>query len=202
MTETAWLADVVLPASAWPEKTGTVTNTDRLLQMGRRALNPPGDARRDRRCQLVLADIIPADERRDADCPFVPIAGRQPEHWQTGSMTRRKAVLDALKPLATASRHGADLARLGLAQGDVMAVASGRGAITLAVRRDDGMPTGCTLADARSTGRAAGHRPPGELAAVLGRQRARALTAVKLHRAAGADHRGWPGRSCRRRGHP
>jgi formate dehydrogenase major subunit len=47
MTETAWLADVVLPASAWPEKTGTVTNTDRMVQLGRRALNPPGDARQD-----------------------------------------------------------------------------------------------------------------------------------------------------------
>jgi formate dehydrogenase major subunit len=47
MTETAWLADVVLPASAWPEKTGTVTNTDRMVQMGRRALSPPGDAKPD-----------------------------------------------------------------------------------------------------------------------------------------------------------
>ena len=47
MTETAWLADVVLPASAWPEKTGTVSNTDRMVQMGRRALNPPGEARPD-----------------------------------------------------------------------------------------------------------------------------------------------------------
>jgi formate dehydrogenase major subunit len=47
MTETAWLADVVLPASAWPEKTGTVTNTDRMVQMGRRALDLPGDARSD-----------------------------------------------------------------------------------------------------------------------------------------------------------
>jgi formate dehydrogenase major subunit len=47
MTETAWYADVVLPASAWPEKTGTVTNTDRMVQMGRRALDPPGDARQD-----------------------------------------------------------------------------------------------------------------------------------------------------------
>jgi formate dehydrogenase major subunit len=36
LTETAWLADVVLPASAWPEKTGTVSNTDRMVQMGRR----------------------------------------------------------------------------------------------------------------------------------------------------------------------
>ncbi len=47
MTETAWLADVVLPASAWPEKAGTVTNTDRMLQMGRRALDTPGEARQD-----------------------------------------------------------------------------------------------------------------------------------------------------------
>jgi formate dehydrogenase major subunit len=47
LTETAYLADVVLPASAWPEKTGTVTNTDRMVQLGRRALDPPGDARQD-----------------------------------------------------------------------------------------------------------------------------------------------------------
>lgn len=47
MTETAYLADVVLPASAWPEKSGTVTNTDRMVQMGRAALNPPGQARQD-----------------------------------------------------------------------------------------------------------------------------------------------------------
>jgi formate dehydrogenase major subunit len=47
LTETAWLADVVLPASAWPEKTGTVTNTDRMVQLGRRALDPPGEARPD-----------------------------------------------------------------------------------------------------------------------------------------------------------
>ena len=47
LTETAWLADVVLPASAWPEKTGTVTNTDRCVQLGRRAIEPPGQARQD-----------------------------------------------------------------------------------------------------------------------------------------------------------
>ena len=43
LTETAWHADVVLPASAWPEKDGTVTNTNRQVQMGRVALT---DARR------------------------------------------------------------------------------------------------------------------------------------------------------------
>jgi formate dehydrogenase major subunit len=47
LTETACLADVVLPASAFPEKTGTFTNTDRLVQMGRQAIDPPGDARQD-----------------------------------------------------------------------------------------------------------------------------------------------------------
>jgi formate dehydrogenase major subunit len=47
LTETAYLADVVLPASGFPEKTGTFTNTDRLVQLGRQAIDPPGDARQD-----------------------------------------------------------------------------------------------------------------------------------------------------------
>ncbi len=47
LTETAYLADVVLPASAFPEKTGTFTNTDRWVQLGRQAIDPPGDARQD-----------------------------------------------------------------------------------------------------------------------------------------------------------
>ena len=47
MTETAAFADVILPASAFPEKDGTVTNTDRRVQMGRAAVPMPGDARQD-----------------------------------------------------------------------------------------------------------------------------------------------------------
>ena len=47
LTETAFLADVILPASAFAEKTGSFTNTDRLVQMGRQAIDPPGDARQD-----------------------------------------------------------------------------------------------------------------------------------------------------------
>lgn len=47
MTETAWLADVVLPATAWPEKTGSVSNTDRMVQLGQQAVYPPGQARAD-----------------------------------------------------------------------------------------------------------------------------------------------------------
>ena len=47
MTETALFADIILPASAFPEKTGTFTNTDRRVQLGRQALDPPGEARQD-----------------------------------------------------------------------------------------------------------------------------------------------------------
>jgi formate dehydrogenase major subunit len=47
LTETAVYADVVLPASGWPEKDGTVTNTNRQVQMGRQALPLPGNTRHD-----------------------------------------------------------------------------------------------------------------------------------------------------------
>ena len=219
MTETAWLADVVLPATAWPEKTGTVTNTDRMVQMGRQAVEPPGQAKADLwiiqqiakgmglnwqykgehhgvaevyeemrqamhevisgiswnrlvressvtypclteedpgqptvfkehfatadgRVNLVPADIIPANERPDANFPFVLITGRQLEHWHTGSMTRRATVLDAIEPEATASMCGADMLALGMSDGNVMTLASRRGEVCLRVRRDDGTPQG------------------------------------------------------------
>jgi formate dehydrogenase major subunit len=47
LTETGYLADVILPASAFPEKTGTFTNTDRAVQLARKALAMPGEARQD-----------------------------------------------------------------------------------------------------------------------------------------------------------
>src|SRR5262245_21768056 len=47
LTETCYYADVILPATAWPEKVGTVTNTDRMVQLGRKALEPPGEAKED-----------------------------------------------------------------------------------------------------------------------------------------------------------
>ena len=47
VTETAFFADVILPASAFPEKTGSFTNTDRRVQLGRQAVYPPGQAKQD-----------------------------------------------------------------------------------------------------------------------------------------------------------
>ena len=222
MTETAWLADVVLPATAWPEKTGTVSNTDRMVQLGKQAIDPPGDARPDLwivqqiakgvgltwnypgehagvaavyeemrqamhaaisgitwerlqressvtypclsaddpgsptvfidsfptesgRVKLVPADIIPANERPDAEFPFVLITGRQLEHWHTGSMTRRATVLDAIEPMATASMCGADMSDLGLEPGDVVTVQSRRGEVAIHLRRDDCTPRGAVF---------------------------------------------------------
>jgi formate dehydrogenase major subunit len=217
LTETAYLADVILPASAFPEKTGSFTNTDRLVQIGRQAIDPPGDARQDLwiiqqmahrlgldwqyghvsevfdemrrtmpsiggitwdrlerenavtypcmhegdpgepvvftdhfpreggRARFVPADIIPAAERPDAEYPMVLITGRQLEHWHTGSMTRRTAVLDAIEPDPVAMVHPLDLAAMGGKPGDVVTIASRRGSVTLYARADDSSPRGAVF---------------------------------------------------------
>ena len=54
-TETAWFADVILPASAQPEKAGTYTNSNRQVQIGLPARTPPGDARQDWELIVELA---------------------------------------------------------------------------------------------------------------------------------------------------
>ena len=61
LTETANFADVVLPASAFAEKTGTVTNTNRQVQMGRPAVAPPGEAREDWAITTELAHRLGLD---------------------------------------------------------------------------------------------------------------------------------------------
>ncbi|MGA0827116.1 MAG: formate dehydrogenase subunit alpha [Gemmobacter sp.] len=61
LTETAMYADVILPASAFYEKTGTVTNTNRQVQMGRQAVEPPGEARADWRITVALANRLGLD---------------------------------------------------------------------------------------------------------------------------------------------
>ncbi|MGZ8265675.1 MAG: formate dehydrogenase subunit alpha, partial [Burkholderiales bacterium] len=217
LTETCYHADVILPATAWPEKDGTVTNTDRMVQIGRKALDAPGEARPDLwiiqeiarrlgvawsyggpadvfnemrkampsiagitwerleaqssvtypceregdpgqpvvfterfptptgRARFVPADIIPAAERPDGEFPFVLITGRQLEHWHTGAMTRRAAVLDAIEPEPTVLLHPLDLEAIGAAAGDVVTVESRRGIISLYARADDGTPRGSVV---------------------------------------------------------
>jgi formate dehydrogenase major subunit len=61
VTETCYHADVILPASAFPEKTGTFTNTDRNVQLGREALPLPGDARKDLDIVVAMARELGLD---------------------------------------------------------------------------------------------------------------------------------------------
>ena len=58
LTETANYADVILPASAFAEKSGTVTNTNRQVQMGRPAVPPPGKAKEDWWIEVQLANRL------------------------------------------------------------------------------------------------------------------------------------------------
>ncbi len=61
LTETANYADVILPSSAWYEKSGTVTNTNRQVQMGRPVTPPPGDAKEDWWIEVELAKRLGLD---------------------------------------------------------------------------------------------------------------------------------------------
>ena len=61
LTETAWHADVVLPASAHAEKLGTYTNTNRQVQLGRPVVAMPGEARRDLDILIDLANRLGCD---------------------------------------------------------------------------------------------------------------------------------------------
>jgi anaerobic selenocysteine-containing dehydrogenase len=70
LTETAQLADVVLPAATWGEKTGTFTNVDRTVHLSQKAVDPPGEARAD---LDILLDFARRMDLRDADgAPLVP----------------------------------------------------------------------------------------------------------------------------------
>jgi formate dehydrogenase major subunit len=97
------------------------------------------------RAKFVPADIIPADERPDAEYPVVLITGRQLEHWHTGAMTRRAGVLDAIEPEPVASLHPLDIDKLGAKPGDIVTVASRRGSISLYARADEGTPRGAVF---------------------------------------------------------
>jgi formate dehydrogenase major subunit len=61
LTETAEFADVILPASSYLEKDGTYTNTDRRVQLGRKVLDPPGQARVDWEVVQDIANRIGLD---------------------------------------------------------------------------------------------------------------------------------------------
>jgi formate dehydrogenase major subunit len=94
------------------------------------------------RAKIVPVEPAPPAEPPDSEFPMVLTTGRQLEHWHTGAMTRRAAILDALEPEPVASLAPADLERLGLAPGDRIRIATRRGALEIKARRDGAVPAG------------------------------------------------------------
>jgi formate dehydrogenase alpha subunit len=82
LTETAQLADVVLPAASFAEKDGTFTNTERRVQRVRKAIDPPGDARTDSWIVAEIAKRMGADgfEFSDAGQIMAEIASLTPSY--------------------------------------------------------------------------------------------------------------------------
>jgi ferredoxin-nitrate reductase len=82
MTETAELADVVLPAAIWGEKTGTFTNADRTVHISHKAIDPPGEAKSDLDIFLDYAERM---DFRDKDGqPLIKWSDAEGafEHWK------------------------------------------------------------------------------------------------------------------------
>jgi ferredoxin-nitrate reductase len=73
LTETGMLADVVLPAALWGEKTGTFTNADRCVHLSEKAVEPPGEARAD---MEIFLDYARRLDLKDKD-------GRPLPAWST-----------------------------------------------------------------------------------------------------------------------
>jgi anaerobic selenocysteine-containing dehydrogenase len=88
LTETAALADVVLPAAIWGEKTGCMTNADRTVHILNKAVEPPGEARSD---FDILVDFARRMNYRDKDGQPL-IKWTEPEqafeHWKQTSKER------------------------------------------------------------------------------------------------------------------
>lgn len=197
LTETARMADAVLPGVSFAEKHGTFTNTERRVLLSNRAVSPPGEARQDYEIIADLAarfghrfprtpeglfaeirDLTPSyagithdriretglqwpcpsedhpgtrilhvkeftrgkglltplvysasAEEPDELWPMVLSTGRLLQHFHSGSMTRRAAVLDALVPQGVVEVHPADAERIGVAAGDKVRVVTRRGRI-------------------------------------------------------------------------
>ena len=88
LTETAELADVVLPAAGWGEKTGTFTNATRTVHLSEKAVEPPGEARADLDIFLDYAKRM--DFRRNDGSPLLPWEGPEDAYraWQDASRGR------------------------------------------------------------------------------------------------------------------
>lgn len=85
----------------------------------------------DDRAQVWFHPYEPPPESPDAEYPFWLCTGRVVEHWHTGTMTRRIPQLRKAMPEAYVEVHPDDAARLGIGNGDLVAVETRRGRVVL-----------------------------------------------------------------------
>jgi formate dehydrogenase alpha subunit len=212
LTETAALADVVLPGPSFAEKDGTFTNSERRVQFVRKAVEPPGEVRQDwwiigeiaRRMgydgltynspreimdeinrltpsyagitydrigtqglqwpcpntdhpgtpvlhvgkfsrglgHFSAVDWQPPAEEPDEEYPFIFTTGRVLYQYHTRSMTGRSEGLDAMFPEAVVELNAGDASRLGIADGQMVKVASRRGEVVAKAEVSDKVEAG------------------------------------------------------------
>jgi formate dehydrogenase major subunit len=92
--------------------------------------------------KFIPAEFSEAKDLPDAEFPLILNTGRVLEHWHTGTMTRRSYALDAIEPTPFVEANPADLAALGLEDGQDVTVRSRRGVIRLPARANDGVQPG------------------------------------------------------------
>ena len=121
-------------AQQWPLPAGQASGQARLYEDGRFA-TPDGRAR------FFDTAFVPLAEPRDARFPVSLTTGRLRDQWHGMSRTGTLGRLFGHQPEPTVDLHPQDMARLGLADGDLAVLTSRRGSITLPARADSGVAT-------------------------------------------------------------
>lgn len=174
-TSTAQLANIVLPAAAAPEKSGSFTTADNRTQRFTAAATPPGEARPD---YIILGDLyarltngagpslaalqqeIAPAAKKPLDRPVLAYAAPQahapgsmtlliaPFLRHNGSYTSWSANNLVVAPEAALRIGSADASRLGVQDGDQLTVTASGASVTLPVQIRDGIPAGLAVAPA------------------------------------------------------
>jgi formate dehydrogenase major subunit len=158
LTETANYADVILPAAALYEKTGTVTNTNRQVQMARAAVAPPGQARADWEIVVDLGQRLGLDwDFNDPAQVYAEMAGLMPslDHITWDRLEQAGAV--------TYPSHGPDDAGQAVVFGDHFPRAGGRARFAPVAPLPPDEPTDATYPMILTTGRQLEHWHTGSM---------------------------------------
>jgi len=125
------------------EREGAVTYpVDGPDQPGNEIIFATGFPTASGRARMVPASVMPPDEIPDDEYPMVLSTGRVLEHWHTGSMTRRSAVLDGIEPEAVAFMSPSELWRRRIEPGERIRLETRRGAVEVKIRSDRDVPDG------------------------------------------------------------